>query len=104
MIKCKKLERELSDLNEEVGRALTDAYYDKCIELIDDLGMFELDNDGPEPLEIWAGIAQALANVSGCRVILQSHVIDANREGLDSEKIVGYREVAVGDPLLYLRK
>ena len=104
MSKCEKLERELSVLNREVGNALTDEYYDKCVELIDCLGMFELDNDGPEPLEIWAGIAQALADATGCRVILQSHIIDADKEGPDSEKVVGYREVAVGDPSLYLSK
>jgi hypothetical protein len=101
---AEKLERELSLLNEEVGRALTDEYYDKCVELIDDLGMFELDSDGSVPLEVWTGIAQALADATGCRVILQSHIIDADKEGPDSENVVGYREVAVGDPLLYLRK
>jgi len=104
MSKCEKLERELSLLNREVGNALTEEYYDKCVELIDDLGMLEPDDDGPVPIEAWAGIAQALADASGCRVILQSHIIDADQEGPDSENVVGHREVAVGDPLLYLRK
>ena len=51
-----------------------------------------------------SGIAQALVDASGCRVILQSHIIDADQEGPDSENVVGYREVAVGDPLGYLKK
>jgi hypothetical protein len=104
MSTCEKLERELSLLNREVGNALTDEYYDKRVELIDDLGMLEPDDDGPVPIEAWAGIARALADASGCRVILQSHIIDADQEGSDSGNVVGYREVAVGDPLLYLRK
>lgn len=54
MSKCEKLERELSLLNREVGNALTEEYYDKCVELLDDLGMLEPDDDGPVPIEAWA--------------------------------------------------
>jgi hypothetical protein len=104
MSKSEKLEGELSALNREVGNALTDEYYDKCVELLEDLGMLEPGDDGPVPIEVWAGIAQALADATGCRVILQSHIIDAEREGPDSEKVVGYREVAVGDPFFFIRK
>lgn len=103
MSSSEKPERELSVLHEEIGNALKDEYYEKFAELFRGLRLFELDNDGPVPLEVWSGIAQAVADASGCRVVLQSHLVETEKDDPDTERIIGYREVAVGDPFFFVR-
>jgi len=98
-----KPEGQLSALIKEVGIELELDYHEKFAELLYNLGLLEFDNDGPVPLEVWAGIAQAVADASGCRVILQAHIIEPNGEDPNSGRIVGYREVAVGVPFCSIK-
>ena len=99
----REIERELSTLNQEVGNARTEEYQDRFAEMLYEIGLFELNNDGLLPLEVWTGIAQAVADASGLRVTLQSHVLEAaSADGKSGRRSIGYREVAVGDPNLFV--
>ena len=69
-------------------------YYSRCSEFLASIGLHsELDNGESIPLEIWVGLAQALADASGYRVNLQAQVLepvsDPNRF-----KLAGLREMA----------
>ena len=64
--------QELSTLIEQMGNELTDEYHVKFAELFAELNLYDDGNDGPIPLETWLGIAQAVADASGYRVVLQA--------------------------------
>jgi hypothetical protein len=49
----------------------------------------------PVPPEVWQGIAAALADASGYRVTLESHVVTGNQ-------VTGHRTVAVLDPSCFI--
>jgi hypothetical protein len=62
----------------------------------------ELDEDenGPVPLQVWEGIAQAIADFSGYRISIQAAVFGPiNEEG--ALHLIEEREVASGEPVFF---
>jgi hypothetical protein len=86
--------QELSTLIKETGDQILMDYYLKFCELI----RIEVPED-PFPLEMWTGIAQALADASGYRIVLQAGIMSGTRDTL---RLVGYREVASVEPNLFI--
>ncbi len=66
--------QELSALYEKAGTELEEEYYSKVGGILDELGLFE-PNHGPVPPEIWFGIAQAIADASGYRLVLAPPIL-----------------------------
>ena len=57
--------------------------------------------DHPTPLEIFSGIAQALADVSGYRIVLQVELLEPIAHDPATSRVVGNQEVASFDPMLF---
>jgi hypothetical protein len=72
-----------------LGESVTDEYHDKFADILSNFRFEE-----SEPLEVWKGIAQALADFSGYRVSLQAAVMEPTNDGPNNLKIVSYREIA----------
>lgn len=70
-------DEELKDLLQSMTDDLMTHYYSRCFYFLGSMGLHsELDDKESIPLEIWAGIAQALADASGYRVNLQAQVFE----------------------------
>ena len=95
--------QKLSTLIEEAGDELMEEYYVKFSELFAELNLHDYGNDGPIPLEIWLGVAQALADASGYRVVLQAAIVQPSADDPNIEHIVGHREVGVVVPMLFVK-
>jgi hypothetical protein len=103
MNSSKKEMHELSTLLEHIGNELTDEYHVKFSELFAELNLYDDDNDGPIPLEIWLGVAQAVADASGYRVILQGAIFQPDLDDPSLEHVVGHREIGKADPTLFVK-
>src|SRR5262249_6157792 len=68
------ISKELKDIQVTVGEQIHEDCYFKTLDLVRDLGSPEL-LDGSVPLEAWMGIAQAMADASGYRVVLEAAVM-----------------------------
>jgi hypothetical protein len=90
--------QELSALYEETGRELEEQYQLRFWEILCELGLFEPDH-GPVPREIWIGIAQAIADCSGYRLVLQAHILEP-----DTRRTVGHRDMASADPMDWVQE
>lgn len=86
---------ELSELIKEIGEKLTAEYHEKFAAVFCEL-------EAPIPIEIWAGIAQALADASGYRIVVQASVVDVIDNKAGYGRIVGYRDVISAEPTLFL--
>src|SRR5947207_8619722 len=78
-------EGELALLVEEIGHRIREKHYQYFTELFAILGLSELNNGDPVPLEVWIGLAQAIADVSGLKVSFQAATLqpvagDQNQE------------------------
>ncbi len=91
---------ELSILLKETAEEVVGDYYFKFCDALSQLGISE--DSGPIPLEVWAGLAQALADASGYRVILQASVLKADPENPQIYQRVAHRDVAIADPTLFV--
>ena len=87
---------EVSELLKKTGAELTEEYHIKLLNALQEVGVFE-----DAPLEIWIGLADAFANASGYRVVLQAAIMEPVEDSCDSFRIVGRREVAVAEPMLF---
>jgi hypothetical protein len=59
----------LSQLIEKTGVDIAEDYASQFSKTLENLGLFsEFAGTGPVPLEVWIGIAQALADASGYKV------------------------------------
>jgi len=85
-------ERELQKLNAAVGDQIHEEYWVR-------MGTFR-EELGDLPLEARTGIAQAVADFLGCRVILQGAVMESIPHDPDTFCIVGHREIMRADPTL----
>jgi hypothetical protein len=76
--------QDLSRLMKETGGELTEGYYSQFSQILENLGLFsEFAGTGPVPLEVWTGIAQALA---------------------ETYRSVGKREIAKVTPTLFVKE
>ena len=92
--------KDLSAIIKAVGENLFYEYYERFLELFND---FEVGygHDHPTPLEIFSGIAQALADVSGYRIVLQVELLEPIAGDPDRLRVVGNQEVASFDLTLF---
>jgi len=92
---------ELSNLINETGKKVTETYYLTFSKFLAECGLGEA--DGPVPLEIWRGIAEAFADSSGYRIVLQAEIL----EPIDGESLTyrrtGRLEVASADPTCFVQ-
>jgi hypothetical protein len=95
--------QELSTLIKEAGERLIEDYYPKFCEYLDQLGLFDPDGVGPVPLELWRALAQAFADASGYRIVLQAEILELIDSEPGSYRSVGQREVASADPTCFVQ-
>ncbi len=67
---------------------------------LDQLSVSE--DSGSFPPEVWTGLAQAMADASGYRVVLQAAVLKVSSEVPNSYETVAHRDVTITDPTLFL--
>jgi hypothetical protein len=95
---------ELKNLLQSTADDLISDYYGRCSDFLARLGLHsELDGGESIPLEIWVGLAQALADVSGYRVNLQAQVIEPVKDDPKRFKLAGLREMAAAPPHRFLK-
>ena len=90
---------ELSALIKEVGDGLTDEACLKFSDLLEERFLTEL-----IPLETWIGIAQALADASGYRLVFQAGRFEDVPEDVSQKRLIGYRDVGSAEPSLFLKE
>jgi hypothetical protein len=95
--------KELSALIEETGDKLTEDYHIRFCKLLDELGLFEEGDGGPVPLEVWRGVARAIADASGYRVLLQAAIVQPNGDDPNVERIIGHREIGICEPMVFIK-
>ncbi len=86
-----------------MGKKLTEEYHSKFSDLLGALDLFELSTEDPIPLETWIGVAQALADASGYRFVLQTTVLESLADSPGTYRTVGYRGVASAKPSLFVK-
>lgn len=96
--------QELSLLMKETGFEVMEEYHVQFGEILENLGLFSgFAGTGPVPLEVWTGIAQALADVSGYSVILAAEILEPIKDSLGMSRSVGKREIAKLEPTLFVK-
>lgn len=96
------ISKEVQDIHEAVGQPIHEDCYFKTLEIVRDLGTPEL-IDGSVPIEAWMGIAQAMADASGYRVVLGAAVMKEKDDNPDVFQTVGYVEVAAAEPTVFCK-
>ena len=92
--------QELSTLIKETGEKLFEDYYPKFCESLGELGLFD---PSGLPLELWCAFAQAFADASGYRIVLQAEVLELIDGEPGSYRSIGQREVASADPTCFVQ-
>ena len=97
--------QELSLLMQKTGDDISHEYYCKVSEFLGNLGLFsEFESGCPLPLEVWTGIAQAVADASGYRIILQAAILEPIDDSPDMMRTVGQREIVTVEPTLFVKE
>ena len=91
------LDTELAQLLTQVGLDLTDDSYSRFWEVVEVVDPFE-----PVPLETWLGLARALADTSGYRVVLQAAIMEPIENQPKASRTAGWKDVASVEPALFL--
>jgi hypothetical protein len=99
-----QLMQDLSALTAEASQSLDAEYYDEFFELLQRLGIFEPGDSVPVPIEIWRALAQAIADQSGYRIVLQATILESVGIEPSSFRALGYREVYFADPMLFVQE
>jgi hypothetical protein len=92
--------QELSTLIKETGERLIEDYYPKFCESLGELGLFD---PSGLPLELWCAFAQAFADASGYRIVLQAEILELIDSEPGSYRSVGQREVASAVPTCFVQ-
>ena len=90
---------ELTNLFTAVGERLTEEVYLMACDFLSCVG--PPDFEGKIPLEIWAGIAQAIADNSGYTVLLRSELFEPAQE-TDTYVSVGQQDEFCASPTLFV--
>jgi hypothetical protein len=69
-----------------------EGYYSNFCDLLNRVELSEW--HCPVPLEVWTGIAQALADASGYRIVLQAAITEPVNDAPNTHRITGHREIA----------
>lgn len=87
---------ELSEMIGDTHHAVWCTYYDKFISAfaqLEEPGWY-----GEIPLPVLSGIAQAFAELSGCRVVLHAFILEPIKESPGIMREVGTRELLSAEP------
>jgi hypothetical protein len=97
--------QELSLLIEKTGAEIAEGYASQFSQILEGLGLFsEFAGTGPVPLEVWIGIARAMADGSGYRVTLESAILAPVKDRSGTSLILGRREIATVEPTLFVKE
>jgi hypothetical protein len=92
---------ELSNLIKETGEKIAEDSYETFFEFLAKCCLSGA--DGPVPLEVWSGIAQAFADASGYRVGLQAEILEPIDGEPSTYRSIGKVEVAGADPTIFVQ-
>lgn len=81
------------------AKHITEDYCDTFFELFDDLGIGY--GHAPVPLEAVEGIALALVETFGYRVVLQAAIVEPIEGEPNASRAVRYREIFSADPTVF---
>ena len=95
---------ELSNLIEDTGAELAEEYYSRIHTFLEKLHLCDWDNYSTNPLEVWKGIAQAIADCSGLRVVLEAAILEPTTEDPTCSTVIGHRQIATADPTLWIKE
>jgi hypothetical protein len=95
--------QELSTLIKETGERLIEDHYPKFCDALGELGLFGSDGLAPVPLELWRALAQAFADASGYRIVLQAEILQPIECEAGSYRSAGHREVASAEPTCFVQ-
>ena len=98
------IQQELSALMKKTGDEIEDDYHIRFSGILDKLGFSEGWGGDPVPLEVWTGIAQALADASGYHFILQAELLEPIKDSPGMCRSVGRREIAHIEPLVWVHE
>jgi hypothetical protein len=93
-----EFDEDLSRILRVVGEEIRAKCYLRTLECVRSLGLPELIEQSV-PLEAWLGIAQAMADATGFRVILQGAIMEKISQ--NEFRVIGHKEVAKADPTLF---
>ena len=97
--------QELSRFMKKTGAEIMEEYSSQFSQILNNLGLLsEFAGTGPVPLEVWTGIAQALADASGYSVILKAEFLEPSRDDPETYRSVGKREIANVEPTLFVKE
>ena len=97
--------QELSLLMQETGDNITNEYHRKGFEILENLGLLsEFVGTGPVPLEVWTGIAQAVADASGYSVTLRAEILEPVKNSPGTSRTVGKRDIAIVEPTSFVKE
>ncbi len=91
-------DNELSAMMQKTGHELEMAYQLAFCEIFEDHGIGS--DHEPVPLEAIRGIAQAFADASGYRVVVQQAVVRPTKTKPMQYLVVGHRDIEIADPAL----
>jgi len=95
----KTFDQEMKNLLQDTADDVLIDYYGRCSDFLASIGLHsELDDKESVPLEIWVGIAKALADASGFRVSLQVQVNEPIKNDPRRFKNAGLREIEAALP------
>lgn len=87
--------QELAHMINETSQSVAEEYYHAFFQFLAKLGSFsETDGPRPVPLKLWAAMAQAFADTSGYRIVLQAVVHEPIEGEPGCYRTVGHRDVA----------
>jgi len=92
--------KELQGIYRAAGEQLEEEYYFKTLQMVQDLGSPAL-IDGSVAFEAWKGIAQAMADASGYRVVLQAARMEEIKCTPGTFRVCENVEIAHADPTLF---
>ncbi len=87
------VQQELSGPIKKTGDEIGDDYYIMFDEILEKLGLYEGWGGDPVPLEVWTGIAEALADASGYHFILEGEISEPIEGSPGMFRKVGRREI-----------
>jgi hypothetical protein len=94
-------DEELKGIMAETADTIAESYYYAAWDSLAALGLIE--DDGPVPPVIWKGVAQAVADISGYRVVLEALQLDRAKAEV-IEQAVQYKKATIAEPTLFFRE
>jgi hypothetical protein len=99
------IQQQLSALIKKTVDEIEDDYHFRFWEILDKLGLLSEGCGGdPVPLEVWTGIAQALADASGYHFILQAEILEPIKDSPGMYRSVGRREISNIEPMVWVHE